>query len=99
MGYLLENTPLAQLKEHLLWVAAGGSPMSPGVARFVVQAFRQRPAARPGLSLAAPPAEEPLTARELEIVRGIEDGLSYQPVTNRHFISPDTVRNRLRSVY
>ena len=98
VGYLLKNTPLAQLKEHLLQVAAGGSPMSPGVARFVVQAFQQRP---------TPPAEvppeallpEPLTARELEVVRGIEDGLSYQLIANRHFISLDTVRNHIRSVY
>ncbi|WP_210519314.1 response regulator [Hymenobacter terricola] len=99
VGYLLKNTPLAQLKEHLLQVAAGGSPMSPGVARFVVQAFRQQPAARPAISLAALLPEEPLTARELEIVRGIEDGLSYQLIANRHFISLDTVRNHIRSVY
>lgn len=36
VGYLLKNTPLAQLKESLLHVAAGGSPMSPGVTRLVV---------------------------------------------------------------
>ena len=95
VGYLLKNTPLAQLKEHLLQVAAGGSPMSPGVARFVVQAFRQQPAAQP---LAAP-LDEFLTSRELEVVRGIEDGLSYQLIAERHCISLDTVRNHIRSVY
>lgn len=101
VGYLLKNTPLAQLKEHLLQVAGGGSPMSPGVARFVVQAFQRQPAARPALPAAAAglPPEEPLTARELEIVRGIEDGLSYQLIADRHFISLDTVRNHIRSVY
>ena len=101
VGYLLKSTPLAQLKEHLLQVAAGGSPMSPGVARFVVQAFqRQQPAAaRPDLSPAERRADEPLTARELEIVRGIEDGLSYQFIANRLFISIDTVRNHIRNVY
>ena len=51
VGYLLKSTPLAQLKEHLLQVAAGGSPMSPGVARFVVQAFQRRPTARPDVTL------------------------------------------------
>ena len=100
VGYLLKNTPLAQLKEHLLQVAAGGSPMSPSVARFVVQAFQQQlPAARPGIALAALLPEEPLTARELDIVRGIEDGLSYQLIADRYFISLDTVRNHIRSVY
>jgi DNA-binding NarL/FixJ family response regulator len=96
VGYLLKNTPLAQLKEHLLQVAAGGSPMSPGVARFVVQAFqRQAPAALPLEQL----LPEPLTTRELEVVRGIEDGLSYKLIAERHHISLDTVRNHIRGVY
>ena len=90
VGYLLKDTPLRQLKEHLLQVMAGGSPMSPGVARHVVQAF-QRPAP-------AAPAQ-PLTGRELDIVRGIEDGLSYKLIADRHGISLDTVRNHIRSVY
>ncbi len=94
VGYLLKDTPLAQLKEHLLQVAAGGSPMSPGVARHVVRAF-QRLVQRP-----APAAvSEPLTPRELEIVRGIEDGLSYKLIAERLYISLDTVRNHIRSVY
>jgi DNA-binding NarL/FixJ family response regulator len=93
VGYLLKDTPLAQLKEHLLQVAAGGSPMSPGVARHVVQAF-QRLAQRP-----APTPSEPLTPRELEIVRGIEDGLSYKLIAARLHISIDTVRNHIRNVY
>lgn len=98
VGYLLKNTPLAQLKEHLLQVAAGGSPMSPGVARFVVQAFQQRPAPA-GIPLANLLPEEPLTTRELEIVRGIEDGLSYKLIAERHYISLDTVRSHIRNVY
>ena len=113
VGYLLKNTPLAQLKEHLLQVAAGGSPMSPGVARYVVQAFAQRPTATPVPAALAQPAAlmaniipladllpaEPLTSRELEVVRGIEDGLSYKLIADRHHISIDTVRNHIRSVY
>jgi DNA-binding NarL/FixJ family response regulator len=93
VGYLVKDTPLAQLKEHLLQVAAGGSPMSPGVARHVVRAF-QRLTQR-----SAPAASEPLTPRELEIVRGIEDGLSYKLIAERLHISLDTVRNHIRSVY
>lgn len=92
VGYLLKNTPLAQLKESLLQVAAGGSPMSPGVARLVVQAFQPAP-------VSSPPPDELLTARELEVVRGIEDGLSYQLIADRHFISLDTVRSHIRNVY
>ena len=101
VGYLLKHTPLPLLKEHLLQMAAGGSPMSPGVARYVVQAFSGQPgpaAPRP-LQLVDLLPTEPLTARELEIVRGIEDGLSYQLIADRHFISLDTVRSHIRNVY
>lgn len=73
--------------------------MSPGVARCVVQAFQRQPTARPDITLAELLPDEPLTARELEIVRGIEDGLSYQLIAKRHFISFDTVRNHIRNVY
>ena len=97
VGYLLKNTALPHLKESLLHVAAGGSPMSPGVARLVVQAFQQA-ATRPAPAASALPAE-PLTAREQEVVRGMEDGLSYQLIADRHFISLDTVRSHIRNVY
>ena len=99
VGYLLKNTPLAQLKEHLLQVAAGGSPMSPGVARFVVQAFQRQPAGPTATLPLEKLLAEPLTSRELEVVRGIEDGLSYKLIAERHHISLDTVRNHIRSVY
>ena len=99
VGYLLKNTPLAQLKEHLLQVAAGGSPMSPGVARQVVQAFQRLSTPPPALPTALAPAREGLTIRELEVVRSIEDGLSYKLIAERHFISLDTVRNHIRAVY
>ena len=98
VGYLLKNSPLPQLKEYLLQVAAGGSPMSPGVARHVVRAF-QRMAGRAAQNEAAPLALEPLTPREMDVVRGIEDGLSYKLIADRYHMSIDTVRNHIRMVY
>jgi len=91
VGYLEKTTPLPLLKEHLLQVAAGGSPMSPSVARHVARYFA---ALRP-----ASPLPAGLTARELEIVRGIEDGLSYKLIAERLHLSLDTVRSHIRQVY
>ncbi|MDO7874718.1 response regulator transcription factor [Hymenobacter sp. ASUV-10] len=94
VGYLVKNTPLPQLKLHLLEVAAGGSPMSPGVARFVVQAFQRQP---PVPVAATPDAR--LTPREQEIVAAVGQGLSYRVIAERHFISVDTVNNHVRAIY
>ena len=94
VGYLEKTTPLPVLKEHLLQVAAGGSPMSPGVARHLTRYFRPAPAAP-----AAAPPRATLTAREREVVLGIEEGLSYQRIADRLFLSIDTVRSHIRQVY
>jgi DNA-binding NarL/FixJ family response regulator len=89
IGYLEKTTPLPLLKEHLLQVAAGGSPMSPSVARHITRYFAPRPTA---------PADA-LTVREHDIVRGIEDGLSYKLIAARLHLSIDTVRSHIRQVY
>ena len=94
VGYLVKNTSLPLIKQHLLEVAAGGSPMSPGVARFVLRAFQRQPPVRVAASVA-----QRLTPREQEVVRAIEDGLSYKLVAARHGISIETVRNHIRAVY
>ena len=88
VGYLEKSTLPGQLREALLQVAAGGSPMSPGVARHVVRHFAPRG-----------PAEQALTPREQQIVHAIEQGLSYKMIAGRLDISLDTVRNHLRHVY
>jgi len=89
IGYLEKTTPLPLLKEHLLQVAAGGSPMSPSVARHVTRYFAPLP---------VDPASS-LTARERDIVQAIEDGLSYKLIASRLGLSIDTVRSHIRQVY
>lgn len=89
VGYLVKSTPLPHLRSNLLQAAAGGSPISPGVARHIVQFFQPT----------GKPIEEPLTPREKEVLKNIEAGLSHKLIAERLFISLDTVRNHIRQIY
>ncbi|AYA38341.1 DNA-binding response regulator [Hymenobacter oligotrophus] len=89
VGYLVKSTPLPEIKQGLLDVLAGGSPMSPAIARHVMRYFRPAPVA----------AENSLTPREQQIVEALEQGLSYKLVADRLGISINTVRAYIRTVY
>ena len=87
VGYLVKSTPLPAIKQALLDVLSGGSPMSPAIARHVMRYFRPEAAAAA------------LTPREQQIVEALEQGLSYKLVGDRLGISLNTVRAYIRTVY
>jgi len=90
-GYLLKKTPPAKLIDAIRDAHAGGSPMSPEIARQVVTLFqRTAPTARP---------DQALTPQELRLVRLLADGHSYQAAARELVVSVNTVRNYIRSIY
>ena len=88
-GYLLKNTPLDKIKESIEQIFAGGSPMSPNIARKIVEFFNPKQIE----------GQKELSTREKEIVVALVDGLSYKLVADRLDISIDTVRQHIRSIY
>jgi len=88
-GYVLKNTPLADLKAAVLEVHGGGAPMSRAVARKVLAHFKPTPSVQPDL----------LSAREREVVQAIVDGLGDKQVAARLGLSPETVRTYVKRVY
>ena len=90
-GYLLKNTPPAELLSAIREVRNYGAPMSREVARKMIQTFR-RPAqpAAPG---------EVLTPREEEILQLLSQGLLYKEIGDRLNIKLDTVGTHLKSIY
>ncbi|HYE96839.1 MAG TPA: response regulator transcription factor [Rubricoccaceae bacterium] len=95
-GYLVKRTPAEQLLAQLRDVVAGGSPLSAGVARTVLDLVRHVGAV-PGNGHEADRLG--LTAREQEVLRALVDGLSYKMAADRLGVSLDTVRSHIRGVY
>jgi DNA-binding NarL/FixJ family response regulator len=89
-GYLLKNTPLDELHEAIRIIHAGGSFMSPPIARKVVEYFRDG---------GKKPVESPLTEKEKEIVMGLTDGLSYKMIADSACITLETVRSHIKNIY
>ena len=90
-GYLLKKTPPARLLEAIQEAQAGGSPMSPEIARKVVVLFRKTPKPEPG--------ERQLTPRELQLLSLLAEGHGYAEAADLLDISENTIRNYIRSIY
>lgn len=97
-GYLLKDTPLDKIKESIVTLHAGGAPMSPPIARKVIEYFRLAPRLPKKLAPTAPP-KSPLTNREKEVVMGLVENLSYKMIADRMHISLETVREYIKRIY
>ena len=90
-GYLLKKTPPARLLESLSEVVAGGAPMSPEVARRVVQQFQKF----------HPPdsADYRLSPTEMRLLKLLAEGHHYKTAAAEMQVSINTVSYHLRSIY
>ena len=90
-GYLLKRTASARLLEAIHDVHAGGSPMTPQLARRVVRFF-----SKPAEGASPTPN---LTPGETEFLDQLAKGYAYKEIADRMKISIDTVRSYVRTVY
>lgn len=89
-GYLLKTTPLTEIKKFIEELSLGGAPMSPQIARRVIEHFQEGKEEK---------KESPLTDKEKEIVLDLVDGLSYKMIADKQCISIDTVRTHIKHIY
>lgn len=90
-GYLIKQTPPAQILDAIAEVHRGGSPMSSNIARKVVQYIQQQGATSEETSN--------LSKREYEILTHLAKGYQYKEIAEMLSISVLTVRNHLRNIY
>jgi two-component system NarL family response regulator len=88
-GYILKGSTPRELIDALHTLAKGGSPMSPKIARKVIREFQDE-----GID-----EQYLLSRREKEIVREIENGMTYKDIAAKFNISPHTVHTHIKNIY
>jgi DNA-binding NarL/FixJ family response regulator len=91
-GCVLEPCNASELVGHALKLQAGGSPLSPFVARKLVERLHARTPA-PTTAAAA------LTARESDVVCLLANGLSYSQIGDKLGVSLNTVGSHIKNAY
>jgi DNA-binding NarL/FixJ family response regulator len=113
-GYILKDSTPADVISCIRLLRAGGSPVSPVVARSVLRAIRSRI----GMANLSPPNtltantntnlgratglsgdNNPLSARETEILQLLAKGMSFNEIGDILGISPHTVTAHIKKIY
>jgi DNA-binding NarL/FixJ family response regulator len=88
-GYMLKGSSPRELIESIHALHKGGAPMSPKIARKIIHEFQDEAANKRFL----------LTQREKELVKRIEEGLTYKEIGERLSISIHTVHTHIKNIY
>ena len=90
-GYLLKKNISDKLMNAIKDVMEGGAPMSPGIARMVIERMQQKQASDSN--------KYQLTQREKEILSNLSKGNSFKMIAAELNISIDTVRTHIKRIY
>jgi DNA-binding NarL/FixJ family response regulator len=96
VGYLLKDVRSEQLAEAIRAAAQGEAFIQPSVTRKVVAEFT-RLTERERLRREQP-LVDPLSARELEVLALVAEGLSNQEIADRLYIATGTVKNHVSNI-
>lgn len=101
-GYCLKSEAWARIEESVRIVLAGGAPISPSIARRLLESFRGEGVSNPHGEPGSPPAgavRAPLTERERELMDLFAAGCTYAEAARIVGISINTVRHHVRGLY
>jgi DNA-binding NarL/FixJ family response regulator len=95
-GYLLKGTALEELRRDIRFLQSGGSPLSPMVARKLLNKLQSKATgAKPEVTS----GDTTLTRREQDILEMIAKGFSYTETSKICGIAAATVHSHLKSIY
>lgn len=108
-GYLLKGDAASRVAESLRVLKDGGAPISPTIARRLLEEFQTRARVPAPPSTPAPPSSasssdanlegSELTGREREIIELFAKGATYDEVARMLSMSVNTVRHHVRAMY
>jgi two-component system, NarL family, response regulator LiaR len=90
LGYLLKDTSPQQLLQAIYDVYRGESSLHPSIALKLIRELNQ--------PSDLPPAEQPLTEREVMVLKLVAQGLNNQEIAERLVITEWTVRTHVRNI-
>ena len=85
-GYLVKGLPLPRLLDSLRSLDEGGAPLTPRIARIVIQ----------HLQTSDP---SPLTGRESQVLQHLADGYAYKEIAESMVVSTHTVHTHVKNIY
>ncbi len=91
-GYVLKSQSLTDLIDAVKEVHSGGVPMTPSIARKVLDIFKKKNA----------PAEAEafeLTDREKEVLKHLVNGSSYKMIADKMNVSYETIHSHIKNIY
>jgi len=94
-GYILKNHMTRFLISAVKELYNGGAPMSPAIARKVINILQRGHGGRAEL----PNEPSTLTPREMEVLAGVVEGLSHKMIGYKLNISYHTVRTHIKNIY
>ncbi|MFT3981298.1 MAG: response regulator transcription factor [Ferruginibacter sp.] len=93
-GYILKSTTPEGYLDAIRNVQSGGSAMTPGIARRVLELFRHK--MQPDT---AAQKKYDLTSKETKILQLLVQGKSYKMIAAELFIAHDTVKSHIKNIY
>lgn len=92
-GYVLKNSTPESIVASILELYNGGAPMSPEIARKVIDAFAQAEVTTP------PSTKHPLSEREIQILNLLSQGLLYKEIADQVGLTTGTVKQHIHRIY
>jgi DNA-binding NarL/FixJ family response regulator len=95
LGYLLKDVSGQELAEAIRTISDGGSMIEPSVARKVIAEFARL---APATSTTQENLVDPLSEREIEILKLLAQGLTNKEIAARIYLAEGTVKNYVTSI-